>query len=31
MKAAVSYENVGPEVLKYEDVPDAICPPHGVV
>ena len=26
MKAAVIYENGGPEVLRYEDVPDADCP-----
>src|SRR5881398_37138 len=26
MKAAVIYENGGPEVLKYEDVPDPDCP-----
>ena len=25
MKAAVYYENGGPEVLKYEDVPDPQC------
>ena len=25
MKAAVYYENGGPEVLKYEDVPDPVC------
>ncbi len=31
MKAAVYYENGGPEVLKYEDVPDPTCPPDGVV
>ena len=31
MKAAVYYENGGPEVLKYEDVPDPACPPDGVV
>lgn len=31
MKAAVYYENGGPEVLKYEDVPDPVCPPDGVV
>ena len=31
MKAAVYYENGGPEVLKYEDVPDPVCHPHGVV
>ena len=26
MKAAVIYENGGPDVLKYEDVPDPECP-----
>ena len=31
MKAAVYYENGGPEVLKYEDVPDPVCHPRGVV
>src|SRR5579872_6222871 len=31
MKAAVYYENGGPEVLKYEDVPDPTCAPDGVV
>jgi NADPH2:quinone reductase len=31
MKAAVYYENGGPEVLKYEEVPDPVCPPDGVV
>ena len=31
MKAAAYYENGGPEVLKYEDVPDPTCPPDGVV
>ncbi len=31
MKAAVYYENGGPEVLRYEDVPDPICHPDGVV
>ena len=31
MKAAVYYENGGPEVLRYEDVPDPVCPPNGVV
>jgi NADPH2:quinone reductase len=31
MKAAVYYENGGPEVLKYEDVPDPDCAPDGVV
>jgi len=31
MKAAVYYENGGPEVLKYEDAPDPTCHPGGVV
>ena len=31
MKAAVYYENGGPEVLKYEDVPDPKCYPNGVL
>jgi NADPH2:quinone reductase len=31
MKAAVYYENGGPEVLRYEEVPDPTCPPEGVV
>ncbi len=31
MKAAVYYENGGPSVLKYEDVPDPQCHPRGVV
>jgi len=31
MKAAVYYENGGPEVLKYEEVPDPACPPDGVL
>jgi NADPH2:quinone reductase len=30
MKAAVIYENGGPEVLRYEDVPEPECP-HGCV
>jgi NADPH:quinone reductase len=30
MKAAVYYENGGPEVFKYEDVPDPALSPHGV-
>ncbi len=25
MKAAVYYQNGGPEVLRYEDVPDPVC------
>ena len=31
MKAAVIYENGGPEVLRYEDVPDPDCPEGCVV
>ncbi len=31
MKAAVYYENGKPDVLKYEDVPDAACFPHGIL
>ena len=31
MKAAVYYENGGPEVLKYEDVPDPTVHPKGVI
>jgi len=31
MKAAVYYRNGGPEVLKYEDVPDPECHPKGVI
>jgi hypothetical protein len=31
MKAAVYYENGGPEVLKYEEVPDPKCAADGVV
>ena len=31
MKAAVYYENGGPEVLKYEDVPDPQVHPKGVI
>jgi NADPH:quinone reductase len=31
MKAAVYYENGTPEVFKYEDVPDPVCHPKGVV
>src|SRR5438477_11699026 len=31
MKAAVYYENGGPQVLKYEDVPDPKVHPKGVV
>ncbi len=31
MKAAVYYETGKPEVFRYEDVPDPVCPPNGVV
>jgi NADPH2:quinone reductase len=31
MKAAVYYENGPPSVLKYEDVPDPVCHPKGIV
>jgi len=31
MKAAVYYETGGPEVFRYEEVPDPQCPPDGVV
>ncbi|WP_394823574.1 zinc-binding alcohol dehydrogenase family protein [Pendulispora albinea] len=31
MKASVYYENGGPEVFRYEDVPDPACPPDGIV
>lgn len=31
MKAAVYYENGGPEVLKYEDAPDPVLHPKGVI
>lgn len=31
MKAAVYYENGTPEVLKYEDAPDPVCHPKGIV
>ncbi|MEO9212268.1 MAG: zinc-binding alcohol dehydrogenase family protein, partial [Caulobacteraceae bacterium] len=31
MKAAVYYENGDPGVLKYEDVPDPVCQPTGIV
>jgi NADPH2:quinone reductase len=31
MKAAVYYETGGPEVLRYEEVPDPACAPNGVV
>jgi NADPH2:quinone reductase len=31
MKAAVYYQNGGPEVLRYEDVPDPVCAPDGVL
>ncbi len=31
MKAAVYYENGSPNVLKYEEVPDPVCHPKGVI
>jgi len=31
MKAAVYYEIGGPEVFRYEDLPDPVAPPHGVL
>lgn len=31
MKAAVYYENGGPEVFRYEDIPDPTCHPRGIV
>ncbi len=31
MKAAVYYETGGPEVLKYEDYPDPVCHPKGII
>jgi NADPH2:quinone reductase len=31
MKAAVIHENGGPDVLRYEEVPDPICPDDGVL
>jgi NADPH2:quinone reductase len=31
VKAAVYYENGGPEVLRYEDVPDPVCAADGVL
>lgn len=31
MKAAVYYENGPPSVLRYEDVPDPVCHPKGIV
>lgn len=31
MKAAVYYQNGGPEVLRYEDVPDPVCGPDQVL
>jgi NADPH2:quinone reductase len=31
MKAAVYYENGGPEVFRYEDVPDPLCPANGLL
>jgi len=31
VKAAVIYENGGPDALRYEDVPDPVCPEDGVL
>jgi NADPH2:quinone reductase len=31
MKAAVYYETGSPDVLRYEDVPDPVCTPDGVI
>ncbi len=31
MKAAVYYENGPPSVLRYEDVPDPVCHPNGIL
>ena len=31
MKASVYYENGGPDVFRYEDVPDAECEVNGIV
>jgi NADPH2:quinone reductase len=31
MRAAVYYETGGPEVLRYEEVPDPVCRPSGVI
>lgn len=31
MKAAVYYETGGPEVFKYEEVPDPVCHPKGII
>jgi NADPH2:quinone reductase len=31
MKAAVYYENGGPEVLRYEELPDPVCEPDGLL
>lgn len=31
MKAAVCYENGGPDVLRYEEVPDPVCADDGVI
>jgi NADPH:quinone reductase len=31
MKAAVYYDNGGPEVLRYEDAPEPMCLADGVV
>src|SRR5262245_52710049 len=30
MKAAVYYESGPPEVFRYEEVPDPVCPPNGI-
>ena len=31
MKVAVYFETGGPEVFRYEEVPDPVCEPGGVV
>lgn len=31
MKAAVYYENGGPEVVRYEEVPDVVCRPDEIL
>ena len=31
MKAAVYYETGGPEVFRYEEVPEPACPTRGIV
>jgi NADPH2:quinone reductase len=31
VKAAVYYETGGPDVFRYEEVPDPVCPPDGVL